>query len=234
MRVFAIVLCGGTSKRFENEQHKCLFELKGKPVIVRAMEPLWENKFVEKIVLVLHPSIQEKVLKAIHQFGGWKASAVVENGAERQYSVKNGLEALKAFNPKASDIVLVHNGCNPLVTPQNVADCIAAAERHGASVAAYKVKDTIKRVNAENKIIETLGKSELMGMQTPQCIQYKLFAEAHEKAEKDHFLGTDDVQLVERLGVQPIAVDCGYDNIKITTIEDIAIAEKTLEKRGTR
>ncbi|MBM3282603.1 MAG: 2-C-methyl-D-erythritol 4-phosphate cytidylyltransferase, partial [Candidatus Diapherotrites archaeon] len=112
-----------------------------------------------------------------------------------------------------------------------VTECIRAAEQNRASVAAYRVKDTIKRVQENGKIIETLNRNELWGMQTPQCIQYDLFVRAHAKAEKENFLGTDDVQLVERMGVQAVVVDCGYENLKVTTPEDVGIAEKIVEKR---
>lgn len=231
MAVHVLLGGGGSGTRMKNPVNKSFILLSGKPIIAYSLQLFQQHPQVSTITIMMHPEWIRETTEWMNRLGITKVKQIVPGGKERQDSVRNGLDALRVFNPKPSDIVLVHNAANPLLTKELVTECIRAAEQNHASVAAYRVKDTIKRVQEDGKIIETLKRNELWGMQTPQCIQYELFVRAHAQAEKDTFLGTDDVQLVERLGIKPVVVDCGYENLKVTTPEDVGIAEKILEKR---
>lgn len=229
--VHAILTGGGSGSRMKNPVNKSFITLCGKPIIAYSLQLFQQHPEISTITITMHPDWVREITEWINRLGITKVKQIVHGGAERQDSVRNGLNTIANFQPNPDDIILVHNAANPLLTSEMVSECIRAAQQNQASVAAYRIKDTIKRVQDDGKIVETLKRSELWGMQTPQCIQYALFMRAHEKALKENFLGTDDVQLVERLGVKPVVVDCGYENFKITTPEDIGMAEKILEKR---
>jgi 2-C-methyl-D-erythritol 4-phosphate cytidylyltransferase len=211
--------------------NKSFILLEGKPIIAHTLHVFQHHPQITSIVVVMQKDWINELMPWINRLGITKVKRVVEGGKERQDSVRIGLEALSQLHPKEDDIVLVHNAANPLITNELISECIRAAQIHRASVAAYRIKDTVKRVKEDGTIIETLKRSELWGMQTPQCIQYGVFVKAHALALKEGFYGTDDVQLVERLTIAPVVVDCGYENIKITTPEDLPFAERVLQKR---
>jgi 2-C-methyl-D-erythritol 4-phosphate cytidylyltransferase len=231
MATHVILGGGGSGKRMHSRTNKSFILLDGKPIITYSLKLFQNHPKINDIIIVMHPDWIKEIMIWVNQLGITKVKHVIAGGKERQDSIRMGLDTLKNLNPKQEDIVLIHNTVNPLVTEEMVSECILAAELHQASVIGYPVKDTIRRVSESGKSIETLNRNELWGMQTPQCIQYELFRKAHEKAFKEGFYGTDDVQLVERMGVQPLVVDGGYENIKITTPEDIKIAEQILQKR---
>ncbi len=231
MAVHVLLGAGGSGTRMKNAVNKSFILLEGKPVIAHSMMIFQHHPEISSIIVMVHKEWVDELMSWVNRLGITKIKRVVEGGAERQDSVRIGLETLSQLHPKEDDIVLVHNASNPLITNELVSECVRAAQIHQASVAAYRVKDTIKRVKDDGKIIETLNRSELWGMQTPQCIQYEVFVQAHARALKEGFYGTDDVQLVERLKITPMVVDCGYENIKITTPEDLPIAERILQKR---
>lgn len=234
MAVHALLLGGGSGTRMKNSVNKSFIPVNGKPIIAYSMQLFQQHPEISGITIIMHPDWIVETMKWVNQLGITKVKQMVEGGKERQDSVRNGVRALASGNPKPKDIVLVHNAANPLITSEQISECIHAAQQHRASVAGYRVKDTIRRAHADGTSIETLKRDELWGMQTPQCIEYGLFTEATEKALKEGFLGTDDVQLVERMGIPIQIVDCGYENIKITTPEDVQIAEAILARRKKR
>jgi 2-C-methyl-D-erythritol 4-phosphate cytidylyltransferase/2-C-methyl-D-erythritol 2,4-cyclodiphosphate synthase len=142
---------------------------------------------------------------------------LVEGGSERQYSVENALRSIQD-----ADIVAVHDGARCFIKPEAIHACVEKARETGAAAAGVKTRDTIKVVNGDT-IKETLDRSRLVNIQTPQVFRYELLKKAHESAAADGFLGTDECGLVERMGVPVSVVDAGYDNIKITTQEDILL-----------
>lgn len=231
MAVHVLLGAGGSGTRMKNPVNKSFILLEGKPIIAHSMMIFQHHPEITSIIVMVHKEWVDELMSWVNRLGITKIKRVVEGGKERQDSVRIGLDTLSQLHPAADDIVLVHNAANPLITNELISECIRAAQIHQASVAAYRIKDTIKRVKEDGKIIETLNRSELWGMQTPQCIQYGVFVKAHAHALKEGFYGTDDVQLVERLKIPPIVVDCGYENIKITTPEDLPFAERILQKR---
>lgn len=231
MHVHAILGAGGNGTRMRNPMNKSFMLLRGKPVLAYSLQLFQEMPEIHDVTIVINKDWQSHLMELLNRYRITKVKEIVQGGKERQDSMRNAMEALARHAPANDDLVLVHNAANPLVTKEIIRECIRAAQLHRASVAGYRVKDTIKRVHDDGKIIETLNRNELWGMQTPQCMEFGLYYQAHEKAKRENFMGTDDVQLVERLGVKAQVVDGGYDNIKITTPEDLLHAERILEKR---
>ena len=157
-----------------------------------------------------------------------KIRKIIEGGKERQDSVYNGLMSIK--NAKNKDIIVVHNGSNPLVKEKEIVECINAAKQYGAGVVGFQLKDTIKKVNS-GFVEKTIDRKNIYQVQTPQAIKYGLFVEAFKNAKKRNLKFSDDVLLVEALGKKVKIVPCSYENIKITTEDDLRIAEGILIMR---
>ena len=156
-----------------------------------------------------------------------KVKQIVSGGSERQYSVANGLK-----NVDPSKIVLVHDGARPFIKETHIHKAVLEADRIGAAVVAVRVKDTIKRVNSNSVIEETIDRSSLWAIQTPQAFRGVILHQAFKEAIKENFLGTDDASLVEKMGGKVAVVEGDYLNIKITTQEDLIFAEAILTRMG--
>ena len=150
---------------------------------------------------------------------------LVPGGAERQQSVFNGLKHVEA------DIVLVHDGARPFIQEELIHQLTEAASLHAGAIVAVPVKDTIKKVQ-DRSVVETVERSSLWAVQTPQAFRVSILYKAHQEAENDQFLGTDDASLLERMGEQVVIIEGDYDNIKITTQEDLYFAEAILKKQA--
>ena len=229
---FAIIGAGEKGRRMEAGMNKAFLESAVKEIILHTLEKFEKCREINAILLVISEQDKkffEEILRA-KNISFSKLKLFAQSGEERQHSMHSGLRKLRELNPKNSDIVLFHNACNPFIEEKTINECIKAAQEFEASVAGFPVKDTIRKVNGELISVETLNRKELWAMQTPQAMKYELAVKAFEKAQKDNFLGTDDVQLCERLGVKPKIVQCSYDNIKITTPEDLELAEMILKR----
>ncbi len=224
-RVAAVIAAAGRSARMGQGTPKVLLSLHQVPVIVRSMLPFHHSPLVDRMVVVATEASIDRVRDLVAKYGLGKVSAVVAGGLKRQQSVALGLQAVGAC-----DVVLVHDGARPLITTDLIERVAEAAWEHGAAVPAIPVRDTVKRVDGE-QVVETLNRDELRAVQTPQGFRYELLVRAHEQARLDGFYGTDDATLVERLG-HPVAVVPGSpENLKITTPEDLAMAEALLQWR---
>jgi 2-C-methyl-D-erythritol 4-phosphate cytidylyltransferase len=159
-------------------------------------------------------------------YGFTKVKTLVCGGRERQNSVYNGILEVS----KDCDIVLVHDGARPFLNEENIIDSVDAAYEYGAASVAVPVKDTVKVSDAENFASETLDRSRLWSIQTPQAFRYDIIIQAHERAVKEGFIGTDDAVLVERMGQKMKLVMGNYYNIKITTKEDLSMARAIIEE----
>jgi 2-C-methyl-D-erythritol 4-phosphate cytidylyltransferase/2-C-methyl-D-erythritol 2,4-cyclodiphosphate synthase len=156
-----------------------------------------------------------------------KVTALVPGGSRRQESVRNALRALAEWAP---DLVAVHDGARPLATPELVSRCVRSAAERGSGVAALPVTDTLKRADAEGRVLETLDRASIWAMQTPQVFRYSTLLAAHEAAAEGAE-ATDDAALVEQLG-EPIHLVPGEEtNLKVTTPADLAIVEALLARR---
>jgi len=202
--------------------------LKGKPIIAHTLEAFYSLDIVQGITLVVSPGEEELMReKVLDIYPPKKPIKLVQGGAERQHSVYNGLKEL----PSDTQLVAIHDGARPLITPQVIERSFEVAKRWGAAVAGMPVKDTIKVVDSNGRVKDTPDRSYLWLVQTPQTFRYSLIMEAHKRAIEDNFLATDDSALVERLGKEVYMIEGGYENLKVTTPEDIAIAEEILTTR---
>lgn len=206
---------------------KALLHLGRKPMLMWTIELFSQLEIVDQIVVAMARKYVGTTRGLIGSDMGSPEIKVVAGGKERQDSVYNGIMAL---NPDAR-LVLVHDAARPLVTADIVMRVIERAERSGAAIAAVPCADTVKETNQGDTVSRTLDRSRIWLAQTPQVFDHSLLRKAHECASKDGVIGTDDAFLVERLG-HPVHVVMGsYENIKVTSPHDIAVAERILKQR---
>ena len=226
---FAIIVAAGKSRRMSGDINKVFLQLLSKPVIYYTLKEFQDCGLIDEITVVAQKDDFKKIDEIKNKYHISKIKKIVEGGKERQDSVYSGLISIK--NAKNDDAIAVHNGSNPLVTENEISECTRAAKKYGAATVGFPLKDTIKKV--ENGFAEkTIERKNLFQIQTPQCIQYGLFLEAFENAKKKNLKVTDDASLVESLGKKVKIVPCSYENIKITTRNDLIIAEGILMKRN--
>ena len=234
MKTIAIIAAGGQGKRIESrlwrdegKLPKQFLMLKDKPILAHTVDKFERCELVDEIILVVPEDYLNYCSQTIvDKYGFNKVRKVIPGGKERQDSVWSGLKAC----PNNTSIVVIHDGVRPLISPDKISELIKIwQEKKSAGVVlAVPVKETVKRVEQGN-IITTLDRSKLWLTQTPQTFEYKLILDAYEKAKENNFTGTDDSVLVERLGYEVTILEGSYKNIKITTIEDLQVAEKFLE-----
>lgn len=228
--VSAIIAAAGMSNRMGSKINKQFISINNKPVLAHTIEKFNKCKYIDEIILVAREDEINYCRKEIvRKYKFNKVSKIVRGGKERQDSVYNGILALD----ERTDIVLSHDGARPFVKMQNIIDGIEGVIKHGACVIGVPVKDTIKVVEGDQKIADTPKRSLLWAAQTPQCFKKEIIMEGYKKARENNFIGTDDSSLVERLGIDVKMIMGNYENIKITTPEDIIIAESILKDKGT-
>lgn len=197
------------------------------PVLAHTLSAFERSPIISSIVVAVQLSDVEYCRnEVIAGYGFKKVMAVVAGGAERQDSVANALKLAKGF-----DIIAVHDGARPLVTPGIIEAVVKAAASTGAAICGVRPKDTVKETSS-GFVKKTLDRDALLSVQTPQAFRTELLLKAFETARKDSFIGTDESSLVERLGVEVSVVEGAYENIKITTEDDLAFAEGILRKRA--
>ncbi len=221
----AIIVAAGTSRRMQG-QDKLWLPLAGRITLARTIDVFNASPLIESIVLVLN-AMRIADATALCQREQWrKVVAIVPGGSRRQDSVCRGLDALVDTAP-SSTWVMIHDGARPLVTPALLETGLKAARKYGAAIAAVPVKDTIKRVE-HGQVGATLDRGQLWAVQTPQIFSLPLIHNAHHSPVAQNEV-TDDAALLELLG-QPVAIFPGaYTNIKITTQEDLLVAEAFLQ-----
>lgn len=213
----AIILGGGSGQRMGAKCNKVLLPIAGKSMIVRSVEAF--VPLVEQVVVVSREEDIPVMASELAQNG--LEALMVSGGATRQESVWRGLQTLSG----QCSGVLVHDGARCLVTADVIQRCMASVEKCGTGVAAVPVTDTIKTVSDANIALDTPNRASLRAVQTPQGFKVDLLRRAHEQAQRDGFLGTDDASLVERLGVPVQLTEGSRRNIKLTTPEDLLMAE---------
>ncbi len=216
-KIAVIIAAAGSGNRMGSGIPKQYLEIMGKPVLTRAVEAFVQNAFTDEIYVVVHQDYVEITKK---EYCSSKIKQVVSGGGERQDSVYAALSVI----PADVDFVLVHDGARPFVTNASIDALIESTVVHRAAAMAVPVKDTIKA--AEEEIFtKTLDRSRLYAIQTPQGFHRNLLITAYQKAFAENFYGTDDAVLVEKLGEKVYLVKGDYNNIKITTKEDVAVGE---------
>lgn len=227
MSVVALLLAAGRGRRLGLGVPKAFVPLAGRPLVVHALEALLAVPELDAVIPVLGEG----------EMAAWQAQigaichnprlvSPVAGGGERQDSVRAGVAAL----PGGTEIVAVHDAARALLRPAAVSRVIAAARAEGAAILAVPARDTIKRVEGD-RVAATPPRSECWAAQTPQVFRAELLREALAKAEADAYLGTDDAELVERLGVAVRIVEGDSDNLKVTHAEDLVLAEHLLARR---
>ncbi len=217
--VYAIIVAAGEGKRFGFSKQFAL--LRGKSVLDRCLEKFEAHKKVEAIVLVLRDETQKNNYFKRYR----KIVAVVRGGKRRQDSVLSGFHQI---DQEKAEIVLVHDGVRSLVSEGLIDRVIEATLKRGAAVPAIPVEDTIKIVEGE-EVSRTLDRAKLFRVQTPQGFFYPILKTALDRAREENFYGTDEASLVERIGKKVSIVKGDPRNIKITSPEDLRIAEALLE-----
>lgn len=224
-RVGVVIVSAGEGRRMEGID-KVVTTLSGKPLVAHAVSAFESLPQVSEIVLVLARANVEWGCRLVGQEGWQKVSHVCPGGARRQDSVKAGLQHLSPCQ-----WVVVHDGARPCVTPDIIQRGLEHVRDTGAAVAAVPVKDTIKRVSPEGVVLDTPPRQTLWAVQTPQVFRYDILQRAHRTATEE---ATDDASLIERMGYTVKVFWGSYENIKVTTPEDMAIAETILRGRGSR
>lgn len=234
MKITAICLAAGQGKRMESEVQKQYLLLESKPVLYYSLKRFQES-IVDEVILVV-PSGEVEYCKKniVERYGFSKVTRILEGGKERYHSVMHGLSAVKN-----TDLVMIHDGARPFISKDIISRCIEGGKTHGACIAGMPVKDTIKVVDESNVIESTPQRDRLWQVQTPQCFRYDLIYSAYEKLRNKEetegsskFLITDDAMVVEFFMSHKVKiVEGSYENIKITTPEDMAIAEAFLRNK---
>lgn len=228
-KIAVIIAAAGSGNRMGSGIPKQYMEILGKPVLTRTVEAFEKNAAIDGIYLVVNRDFTEfcrgEYFSDRNGKGAGKVKQIVAGGAQRQDSVYAALSVI----PEDVDFVLVHDGARPFVTDETINAVIEDTVKHGASVAAVPVKDTIKSAD-DGVFNETLDRSRLYSIQTPQGFCRGLLKQAYEKAFAENFYGTDDAVLVEKMGEKVYLVKGDYHNIKITTKEDIAVGEAILNE----
>ena len=223
-----IIAAAGQGKRMQSEINKQYIKLINKPILAYTIEAFEKIEDVKEIVVVVAKDEIDLCLHSVIQpYGFKKIKKIVEGGKERQDSIYQGLQGLS----QKTEIILIHDGARPFVQEEEIKKSIHVASVEGACVIGVRAKDTIKRVDDQQIIIETPDRKQLWMVQTPQTFQYELLQQAYRKAQEDHFMGTDDASLVERLKIPVKMVEGKYTNIKITTPEDLVYGEIILRQQ---
>lgn len=221
----AIIVAAGTGIRMKNPLRKQYLLLKGRPILAHTLSVFEKCAAISHICLVVpekdfgfvHHNILDHCLKN-------KKVILVPGGKERQDSVYNALGTL-GENEK---FVVVHDGVRPLIVPEMIEDCLLGAVEYGACIMGLAARETIKQVNHDHFIQKTLSRDILWIAQTPQAFQCDLLRKAHHKAKAENYQGTDDSSLVERMGIKVKVIAGSPYNIKITTPEDLLLAQNIL------
>lgn len=217
--VSAIIVAAGEGRRFGGLKQFAL--IKGKTVLDWCLENFETHEDVLEIILVLKNRNQEKkYLSRYH-----KISAIAKGGEKRQDSVLSGLNLVA---PRKTDVVLVHDGVRPIVKKDLIHRVIFAAQKKGAAVPVVPIEETVKLIE-KKRVLRTVENQTLFRAQTPQAFHYDVLKEAMDRAREENYFGTDEAFLVERMGREIVAVQGDRKNIKITTSEDLKIAELFLE-----
>lgn len=220
-----VIVAAGTGSRMNMGINKQFIKLEGKEIIYYTIEKFYRNENIEDIVVVVKEEEAEFFRKEILDKYNFKNIKIAYGGKERQDSVYNGLKSLD----KNCNIVLIHDGARPFVSDKIINKSIEEAKENKAVVVGVPVKDTIKVIDNDNNIVDTPNRSLLWAVQTPQTFDYNLLIKSYEDAFKDNFYGTDDAMLVERIGYKVKMVEGSYNNIKITTQEDLNLGNQILK-----
>ena len=224
--VSAIIVAAGKGVRMNAPTKKQYLHLGEDLIVVRTIRVFSSNHLIKRIYLMVPPEDETYCRELIQQNDEIRNGChVITGGKTRQESVYNGLLAMEN-EISQTDLVAIHDGVRPLVTQKQIESCVASAEKNGACILGVPVNDTLKQVEGDSDVITgTLTRKNIWLAQTPQVFKYALIRDAHERAKKDGFTGTDDAMLVERMSFPVRVVPGSRTNLKITTPEDLVLAK---------
>ena len=227
MRVVALIPAAGQGRRMGAEKPKAFLPLGGLPILAHTLQKFEDCPLVDEVLPLVPPGetlgwAEEIVLRS----GLKKVLRIVPGGQERQESVYRGLQAVQG----KADWVLIHDAVRPFVPQALIQQALSETFQWKAVVVALPANETIKEVSAEMAVVRTVDRRRLWMTQTPQSFEFPMILRAHEEARKAGFRGTDDASLVERQGIPVRILQGSRFNMKITTPEDLVLAEALLER----
>lgn len=226
MFVSAIIPAAGFGERMGATISKQFLMLDGKPILVHTLERFQACEIVSEIIVATQPSSLSLIEEVRQKYALTKVKPPVEGGERRQDSIAN---ALRCVDERA-EIVSVHDAVRPFVHLKEITQSIETAKYYGASIVAVRAKDTMKQASTDGRVEKTLNRSSLWSVQTPQAFQKQILLDAYRFAEKNNLTATDDSFLVEHIGISPIIVEGSYENIKVTTPDDLLLAELLVKR----
>lgn len=222
MHTSVIIPAAGFGERMGSAIGKQFLSIDQVPIIIRTIACFQRSRLVDEIIIVTREDSFALLEELISSFALSKVRPLVKGGARRQDSVALGLRTVA----DASDgIVCVHDAVRPFILDATITQVIEAAGHFGAAIAAVKAKDTIKQSGSDGRVQQTLDRSTLWNVQTPQAFRTSILREAYAQAERSGRTATDDSFLVESIGIAPVIVESSYDNIKITTPDDLLLGQ---------
>ena len=227
--VSAIIVAAGSSRRMGFD--KLMAPLAGKPVIWHSLKAFSDCREVDEIILVAKDDRVEEFQELIRSEKLPKTRKIVPGGAERHLSVWNGLQVVSS---KQSEFIAIHDGARPLTTPQLISACLQMAKQHGAACCASPIPDTIKRASIEQMVQESVERTGLWAMQTPQVFSSGLILQAYASLMSKHEMVTDEVSAVQKLGKKIGLLNNEDWNFKITYPHDLELAEQVLSLRAKK
>ncbi len=225
MNYTVVLPAAGSGKRMKADKNKLLLELFDKPIFVYTLEVFQNDPGCDEIWLAVKEEERSVIEAYVAHYGITKVKGYAQGGMERQDSVRACLEAIPPC-----DVVLVHDAARPFIATYVIERLVQKAVNSGAAIAAVPVKDTIKKA-AHGIITETVDREQLWMIQTPQAFTYELMLKAAQSANEEGFIGTDEAMLVERIGHPVHIIESTYENVKMTTPEDLIYGKAILENR---
>ncbi|MGA2192618.1 MAG: 2-C-methyl-D-erythritol 4-phosphate cytidylyltransferase [Nitrospirota bacterium] len=225
MKMTVLVPAAGSGTRMGGNRKKQFLLLGGKPVLAHTLKRFEDMPEVQEIIpIVPEDELELTLLHCVECEGLKKVRRLIPGGQQRQDSVYNGLKAVA----KGTDYVMVHDGVRPFIKHELISLLLAAASGCDGAILAVPVKDTLKEVGKDNMVKRTLDRRVCYQVQTPQVFRFQVLMDAFKKAYAEGYYGTDEASLVERAGGKVAVVNGSYGNIKITTPEDMVLAEALL------
>lgn len=221
MKTIYILAAAGIGKRMGLDYPKQFLEFDNEPIFIKSLKTLSNSSVIDEIIIVTNKEYIEKVKNLVKDFNIKKIRAVISGGKERQDSIYN---AIKTINNIHEYYVGIHDGVRPFIQEKHIIEAWTALETEkniDGVVIAVPVKDTIKIINKNGFVEETPNRNNLISAQTPQIFRGAILKKAYEFATKEKFLGTDDSSLVENINGAVKYLEGAYDNVKITTVEDL-------------
>lgn len=225
MKYTVMIPAAGSGQRMGAGYNKLFLKLGNRPILVHTLEVFEEDPLCAGIILAVKEEERKSIQEMLDEFAITKVTSIVEGGGERQNSVAACIQAYDG-----EGIVLVHDAARPFIRRNVIDELVRVADVYGAAIAGVQAKDTMKYAPA-GIVEETVDREKLWIIQTPQAFRYAILREASDRAIADGFLGTDESMLVERLGHPVRIVESTYDNVKMTTQEDLVFGETLLTRK---